>query len=67
MGMELRWNDTDRIKSKNSKKIVPLPLCSPQIPRGLSGNPGLRRERPATKKGKAVPLHAMEALGGEEV
>jgi hypothetical protein len=36
--MENRWNEIDRGKRKNSgKKPVPVPLCPPQIPHGLTG------------------------------
>jgi hypothetical protein len=32
-----RWNDTDRGKTKTSdKKTIPVPLCPPQIPQGLT-------------------------------
>jgi hypothetical protein len=35
--MEHRWNEIDREKPKNSgEKPVPVPLCSPQIPYGLT-------------------------------
>jgi hypothetical protein len=42
--MEHRWNEIDRGKLKYSgKKVVPVPLCPPQIP-----NSGLRGDRQAT-------------------
>jgi hypothetical protein len=35
--MEHRWNEIDRGKPKYSgEKPVPVPLCPPQIPRGLT-------------------------------
>jgi hypothetical protein len=35
--MEHQWNKTDRGKPKNSgEKPVPVPLCPPQIPHGLT-------------------------------
>jgi hypothetical protein len=35
--MEHRWNEIDRGKRKYSgKKPVPVPLCPPQIPHGLT-------------------------------
>jgi hypothetical protein len=51
--MEHRWNETDRGKPKNSgKKPVPVPLCPPQIPHGLTpgSNPGLRGGRSAANR-----------------
>jgi hypothetical protein len=42
------WNDTDRGKTKNSEKYLSIPVpLSTTIPTWT--NPGLRRERPATK------------------
>jgi hypothetical protein len=35
--MEHQWNETDRGKPKYSgEKPVPVPLCPPQIPHGLT-------------------------------
>jgi hypothetical protein len=35
--MEHRWNEIDRGKLKYSEKnLSPVPLCPPQIPRGLT-------------------------------
>jgi hypothetical protein len=44
--MEHRWNEIDR------GKPIPMPLCPPQIPHGLTpgSNPGLRGERPANNR-----------------
>jgi len=38
MTMAHRWNDADREKYAE-KKIVPVLLCPPQIPRGMMTNP----------------------------
>jgi hypothetical protein len=37
VNMEQRWNDTDRGKTEGlGEKPVPVPLCPPQIPHGLT-------------------------------
>jgi hypothetical protein len=35
---------------QRGEKPVPVPLCPPQTPHGLTRDPGLRGERPATNR-----------------
>jgi hypothetical protein len=43
---------TEKNRSTRGEKPVPVPLCPPQIPQGLTpgSKPGLRGERPATNR-----------------
>ena len=67
--MEHQWNEIDRGKRKYSgEKPVPMPLCQPQIPHGLTRDrtPGLRGERPATNglshgTANPPPLYALQS------
>jgi hypothetical protein len=54
--MEHRWNGIDRGKQKNSrKKPVPVPLCPPQIPHGLTRD----RTRASAVGGRRLTAWAM--------
>jgi hypothetical protein len=57
---EPRWNDTDRGKPKNSReKPVPVPLCPPQIPHGLTQASAVR-DRWLTAWAMALPSETFE-------
>jgi hypothetical protein len=54
--MEHRWNETDRGKPKYSgEKPVPVPLCPPQIPHGLTWD----RTRASAVRGRRLTAWAM--------
>jgi hypothetical protein len=56
MGMEDRWNDTDRRKTEVlTEKPVPLPLYPPQIPHGLTQD----RSRVSAVKGRRITAWIM--------
>jgi hypothetical protein len=53
---ERRWNDTDRRKTEElGQKPVPVPLCSPQIPHGLTR----ARTRASAVRGRRLTTRAM--------
>jgi hypothetical protein len=54
--MEHRWNEIDKqTRSTRGKKPVPVPLCPPQIPRGLT----LDRTRASAVGGRRLTAWAM--------
>jgi hypothetical protein len=48
-GAPVEWNWQGKTEEVGEKP-VPVPLCPPQIPRGLTANPGLRGGRPAANR-----------------
>jgi hypothetical protein len=53
--MEHRWNETDRGKPKYGGKHVPVPLCPPQIPHGLTRD----RTRASAVSGRQLTAWAL--------
>jgi hypothetical protein len=54
--MEQRWNEIDRGKRKYSgEKPLPVPLCPPHIPHGLTGD----RTRASAVRDRRLPWHGL--------